>query len=65
MSNVAESPRVDWTVKELADKAEVSGQYIRRLISEGELPGTYKVGNVWLIPKATAERWLARRQANN
>ncbi len=50
------------TVKELAELAKVSGQYIRRILAEGEIAGAYKLGDTWIIPRQAAERWIEQRR---
>jgi excisionase family DNA binding protein len=57
-----QTPRTIINVKELAERAGVSGQYIRRLLADGKIPGAFKVGEVWIIPRLTAEQWLDRRK---
>ena len=39
------------TVKEAAEKWNISTRRIRRLCTEGRIEGAYKVGAYWLIPE--------------
>lgn len=48
------------TTRELAEKAGVSQEYVRRLCAQGVLNAT-KPGRDWLIPDDEAERWLRER----
>ena len=51
----------DWTVKELADAAGVSVQYIHELLQAGKIPH-YRVGNwLYLIPRKFGASWLSQR----
>ena len=47
--------------RELAKKAGVSQEYIRRLCAEGLIKAD-KPGRDWLIPNDEAERWLRERE---
>lgn len=59
---VEPSERNAMTVKELAEAAGTSEQYIRQILAEGKIPGAYKFGYTWVIPRLAAERWLESRE---
>jgi len=49
-----------WSVRELAERAGVSGAYVRQLLLAGKLKGT-KFANAWAIPNDEAVRFLVSR----
>lgn len=54
-----------WTVKQLAEAANVSGTYVRRLLTHNVIKGI-KHGDgkrgTWEIPAREAIRWLESRK---
>lgn len=52
--------RGSWTPGELATMADVSDQWVRRLLTNGELRGS-KAGPVWIIPYSEGRRWIEDR----
>lgn len=50
------------TVKELAEAAGLSAQRIRQILANDDIPGAYKFGYTWVIPREAAERWLENRK---
>ena len=50
-----------WSVKQLGERAGVTGGYIRRLLIEGEEIQGKKLGYTWYIPDEEAARWLKER----
>jgi hypothetical protein len=53
-----------WGVSELAEKAGVTGSYIRYLLGDGTIQGFKRGserGGFWEIPENEAKRWLAER----
>ena len=61
LDTIDDTPR-QMTVGELAKQAGVSEQYIRQILAEGKIPGAYKLGHIWAISKAAADRWLEQRR---
>lgn len=62
MSELQASYQVEigWTVTELSQEADVSGQYIRQLIAQGKIQAV-KRGKGWIIPHSVAQEWLKSR----
>jgi hypothetical protein len=50
-----------WTIKELAEAADVDASYIRRLCIQGKIQGARKPARDWLIPAQVGEEWLEER----
>ncbi len=50
------------TTQELAERANVSDRYIRYALGRGEIPGAYKAGGTWIVPRSAGERWLEQRK---
>lgn len=55
-----ETPKRDWTTRELAELAGVDPSRIRQLLLAKQLSG-YKRANTWFIPDYEARRWLESR----
>lgn len=51
-----------WTIKELAEAADVDASYIRRLCIQGKIEGAKKPARDWLIPAQAGEEWLEKRR---
>ena len=49
-----------WTVKELAEAADVTTGYIRRLLIEGKIEAG-KFGRDWAIPEEEAKKYLEKK----
>ena len=60
MSDPKSEYKVFWTVKELAEAANVSGAYVRQQLLAGRLRGS-KAGFTWIISNSEARRWLDER----
>lgn len=53
--------KIDWTVRELADKVGVNESYIRQLLGSRRLTG-YKRAGAWFIPADEAARWVEEKR---
>ena len=51
----------DWSSKELSEAADVSRQYVVRLLNAKKIRG-HKVGNYWVIRDVDARAWLESRK---
>ena len=49
-----------WSVRELAERAGISGARVRQLIDENRVPAE-KVGQTWVLTEQTARQFLADR----
>jgi len=50
------------TAKQAAERAGVTGRYIRQLCVEGQLEGRQVDGWLWLIDAKSLDRWIAERR---
>ena len=41
------------TIKEIAEKWNLTDRQVQKMCSEGKIPGASKFGNVWAIPEGT------------
>ncbi len=41
------------TIKEIAEKWNLTDRQVQKMCSEGKIPGASKFGNVWAIPEDT------------
>ena len=39
------------TIKEVAEKWNITGRQVQKMCSEGKIPGASKFGNAWAIPE--------------
>ncbi len=53
------------TLKQASEKWGISPRMINYYCSEGRIPGTEKMGKVWLIPKTAKKPADARRKSCN
>ena len=51
------------TVKEIAEKWEITSRMVSIYCKENRIPGAFKLGNMWLIPQE-AERPIDQRVNN-
>jgi excisionase family DNA binding protein len=51
-----------WGSADLAEAAGVSDSLVRKYCAKGEIPGAYKIGKTWLIPRETGQQWLDNRR---
>ena len=51
------------TVKEMAERWEISSRMVSIYCKEGRIPGAIKKGNLWLLPEDT-ERPIDNRKYN-
>lgn len=49
------------TLKETAEKWNVTPRQVNYLCSAGRIPGAVKMASVWLVPKMLISRWMAGR----
>ena len=49
----------DYTVKDLADRLQVSARHVWRMIDAGAVPGIIRFGRVVRLHKPTVDTWLA------
>jgi len=54
-----------WSVRELAETAGTSIQWVHDEIGRGKFPGIQKIGNSYVIPQADAIAWLSERGYTN
>lgn len=43
------------SIRQTAEKWEISGRRIQRLCSEGRIPGAQKIGSYWAVPADAAK----------
>ena len=39
------------TIKEIAERWNITGRQVQKMCSEGKIPGASKFGNAWAIPE--------------
>ena len=57
-----DTPKQDYTAKDLAAEAGIDFSYIARLCRLGKLP-CRRLGRYWLISREDAQHWLEERKA--
>ena len=53
------------SVKDAAEKWEVSVRWVQKFCAEGRIPDVIRFGHSWMIPKDSERPCDLRRKANN
>jgi excisionase family DNA binding protein len=51
-----------WTIKQLAEEAGVTRQYINQLVLEKKIKAQQLPSRAWLIPESEARKFLEQRK---
>jgi excisionase family DNA binding protein len=58
-------PKEYLTISEVATLAKVSKTAVLYAVRDGRIPGAFRIGRTWAIPRAAAKRYAPRSYGNH